>query len=357
MAPFEPADEQLGSWRDLENKFARPGLLLGNGASIAVADSFGYSSIYEKAKDPELDNPLSPDDVEVFDALGTTDFEQVLNALAISRMVCRQAGHDDSALGERYERIRRALLDAVKSVHPTYEEVGPKVVQCFQQVLAEFSAIFTTNYDLLLYWSIVQPPMVDRFGDFFWNSIDDLDFSPTNTELWFGRIPIYYLHGGLFIHQLPEAKTVKARGTERPGEPWGTYTPLLYLDVSYRNSEFPLFVTEGDSGQKKQAIARSDYLSFAYQRFANFGGPLVVFGHRLGSQDEHLVEAIRSWIRTAGKFRRVALAISIHAQEPDEIIVEKNRIAKSLDGASITFFDAGTFPLAECSKSKSLGSH
>lgn len=177
--------------------------------------------------------------------------------------------------------------------------------------------------------------LVDRFGDFFWNSREDLDFSPTNTDLWYERIPVYYLHGALFIHQLPDGKTVKARGTERPGDPWGTYTPLLHVDFDYRDSEFPLFVTEGNANQKAQAISRSDYLNFAYQQFAAFDGPLVAYGQRLGSRDQHLVDAIRSWVKRAGKYHRVEVAISVYSQDPDEILVEKQRIAESLEGATV----------------------
>jgi hypothetical protein len=86
------------------------------------------------------------------------------------------------------------------------------------------------------------------------------------------------------------------------------WQPGANLLESFQNQDptggwFPLFVSEGLSRDKMRAIARSDYLSFAYQAFVVHRGPLVVFGHSLGVQDQHLANALKA------ERRRVAVSV------------------------------------------------
>lgn len=80
-----------------------------------------------------------------------------------------------------------------------------------------------------------------------------------------------------------------------------------------------------------------------------------MYGHRFGNQDGHLIEAIRSWINTAGTDRTVSIAVSIHAQDADQVITEKDRIGGLFDGAAVSFFQSRTFPIAGCIPRSPLG--
>src|SRR6266545_3954843 len=100
---------RLLDWETIQDR-GWNSLLAGNGASLAVWPGFGYGSLLERA-------PLSTADDELFDALGTANFESALDALRVSRVVCRQAGHDDSEISARYRGIRRALIKSIRDTH------------------------------------------------------------------------------------------------------------------------------------------------------------------------------------------------------------------------------------------------
>jgi hypothetical protein len=113
----DPDGPDLLSWSDTQNLCDWTGLLIGNGASIAFWDDFAYTSIYERARDIGSDHPLRDDDVRVFDAFETTNFEQVLAALNTSTRVLSSLGYTTDFVQERYESIQEALFDAIHSVH------------------------------------------------------------------------------------------------------------------------------------------------------------------------------------------------------------------------------------------------
>lgn len=88
------------------------------------------------------------------------------------------------------------------------------------------------------------------------------------------------------------------------------------------------------------SIYRSDYLSFAYQQFAQHSGPLVVFGSSLDvNHDDHLVKAMSRWIG-----RSIAISVYPSTSERD-IVVFKADLQRRLPDASLYFFDSTTAPL------------
>ena len=68
-------------------------------------DDFAYDSIFERSRSASVDKPLTPDDLSVFDAFATTNFEQVLAALKTSRTVMSALGKDAAFIKDRYESI------------------------------------------------------------------------------------------------------------------------------------------------------------------------------------------------------------------------------------------------------------
>ena len=110
-----------------------------------------------------------------------------------------------------------------------------------------------------------------------------------------------------------------------------------FLSEPSNEDWLPLFVTEGDSDSKRRAIARSEYLSFAYRSLVDHEGPLVVLGHSLSDQDAHLVDALNKTKRE--------LAIGILVQSDGHIASEKARFTGQLPWHRLSFFDASTHPL------------
>jgi len=119
-----------------------------------------------------------------------------------------------------------------------------------RDVLLEFDTVYTTNYDLLVYWAVMTDRPSD-FRDFFWGP--DASFDPDDVSTAAGVTRILYLHGALHLYTLADGGTAKLTAGGRN----------LLSKRSARTSTVPLFVCEGHSRDKRIAIARSDYLSFA----------------------------------------------------------------------------------------------
>ena len=115
---------------------------------------------------------------------------------------------------------------------------------------------------------------------------------------------------------------------------------LDQFEGHYSDEESPLLISEGESADKLASITSSDYLSFAHQMFTSHDGGLVVFGHSLSDQDEHLVRPMRSW-------RGNPVAISMLPDEDlEKIVREQDRFKSRLSPMKdIVFFDATTHPL------------
>jgi hypothetical protein len=319
-------DSKLFDWRDLDERHGWSGLLLGNGASRGVWDDFKYQSLYEMARSERVEHRLTGADEEIFEEMGTTNFEQVLAGLAVSRVVCRALGIDASRIEERYHSIQRALFEAVSAVHVPWAPDNTEVYIRVRGALLPYEYVYSTNYDLILYWSVMSDAGTG-FKDYFWGDVFDI----TEVEIWGKVTKLLYLHGGIHLARLPSGRTYKRKG--------GAAGNLLdSLEFSEPDGGVPLFITEGNSTDKLSSIYRSDYLAFAYQQFSRHDGPLVVFGQSLGNSDQHLIDAMRRW----GNRR---IAVSVYQTDANEIIEYKAKLRRRLPDAELLYFDSTTHPL------------
>jgi Domain of unknown function (DUF4917) len=114
-------DASLPSWdrvkRDLPGEYL--GLLLGNGASIALWDGFSYRQLHELACDERRQFHLTPEDREIFDNFGEGgNFESVLSGLWTAKTIGEILGNRDThRIWERYESIKRSLFQAINDLH------------------------------------------------------------------------------------------------------------------------------------------------------------------------------------------------------------------------------------------------
>jgi hypothetical protein len=334
-------DEKLLPWPELKKELglSDTGILLGNGFSCAVWDKFKEPSLYKKACDHQSEHPLSKEDKDLFNKdLKTTSFERVLLALSTARMINKRLNQDYSFIQERYESIKSALGYAVRSVHiPWTNATGSGVLNKIRKELLNYPFVYTTNYDLLIYWAVMSEDKGKGFKDYFFKSDDDNYFDISNTEI--RKDPatkILYLHGGLHLERSTSGKTIKRKYEEN--------TNLLDSfgqKLSGRQEEtVPLLIAEGDAEDKLKSIYSSDYLSFTYAQFAQHKGALVVFEHSLEDSDQHILDAIKR-----AKPSRIAISIS-SKKSPQEIIYRKAELRKKLDQPSkLDFFEAETHPL------------
>lgn len=313
----------LEHWGDLATE-DWPNLLVGNGLSVAVSPTFAYTSLYDVA---ELDS----EEQALFRALGTTNFELVLDHLRSTKVVCEQLHGSSEDVEARYDSIRERLLAAVDEHHAGWEDVPTATLQRIRDGLRGHRRVWTTSYDLIPYWAIMSstPPgagFADAFSHGTFDPVAAEPNQPDTTQLWWS-------HGALHLYRLHDGSTVKQQ-----------YTPganlLALLRNGFDGADTPMFVSEGTSVDKLRVIRGSDYLNYAYNELARTEGGLVVFGQRLGQEvEQHVISAIG---RQPGR----AIAYGIHAADQGSADLEKARITYLLPNAELRFYDSRTHPLA-----------
>ena len=180
-----------------------PHLLLGNGFSRACRDDiFAYSALFDRADF----NQLSPRARHAFDLLQTTDFERVMLALRDAARLVGLYLPGQPCVGRQLQEdadgLREVLVQAVADNHPEFPaQISDSSYASCRRFLARFDRIYTLNYDLLLYWALMQSeiqPTV-RSDDGFRAP------GPGQHETYVTWEPgrhgqkVYYLHGALHI--------------------------------------------------------------------------------------------------------------------------------------------------------------
>ena len=335
-------------------RYRKRHLLLGNGFSIGCrADIFHYASLYGKA-----DFSAAPEVQSVFDAYDTQDFEIVIRALEsaakILSLYVPQSEAGKAKMLEHAALLKEILVTTVSGNHPNLpSEIRDDEFWACRKFLRNFLSgekkghVFTLNYDLLLYWSVMHDdnPFEDvpdlSKNDSFGNDEDepDADYVVWQGETAAHSANIHYLHGAL--HLFDAGSELQKYTWVRKGDP--------LVDQSREalaQNKFPLFVAEGTSRQKKAKIRHNAYL---YQCFkvltanANIGTHcFFVFGHSLADSDDHI-------LRRLGKGSFKTLYVSLYGDPNGDanknIIARANALAamrherKPLE---VIFFDAAS---------------
>ncbi len=320
-------DGTLVDWRDIATSYRWDTLLLGNGMSINVWEPFGYRKLYDRAKLGDL----SAQDRKLFSS--TPNFERVLADLLTAIRVSDAVGLDTKPLLERYRKIQRALVQAVREVHIKLSRVPLSTRRGISDTMEGFEWVFTTSYDLLVYWAMAAggfEPFMDHF-----RYRGRCEFDPERASVPPDKVPVYFLHGALHL---------VAGGT---GAAW----KLVQTDLDSILAQFgkpikgdartrPLLVTEGSSKDKLAAIEDNAYLSHALDRLRERDLPLVAFGSSLSEHDSHLAEAL-----SENPDRPVAL--SMLPAPKKELLARQVDISGRLEANPLLFFDATSHPLGD----------
>lgn len=155
----------------LKKKNRAMSLLLGNGFSMSYdINIFSYNALYTflTSQEDELLNKL-------FGVIKTKNFELIMQQLDMTIALLEAFG-SDPALQEQIrsasQRLKNALLKSVKELHPEHvykmpEEKSTACANFLRLFLESGGNIYTTNYDLLLYWVLMRQGVanpVDGFG-------------------------------------------------------------------------------------------------------------------------------------------------------------------------------------------------
>src|SRR4051812_25022145 len=267
-------------------------LLLGNGFSIALRpDIFTYGSLYDNA-----DFSKSPHIPKIFDALKTRDFELVIRSLEDTAIVLGIYDPKLSSTASRVQSdaaaIKDALVSAIAKRHPDrpYDVTNKQYASC-RTFLSTFDHIFTLNYDVLLYWALMQDEVDDRNlspDDGFRHPEADPNL-PYVSWQQSQSATVHYLHGALHLFD---------QQTEIIKYTWSKTDKAIVDQVrsALDEGKYPLFVAEGTSESKMDRIMHSAYLHKALRSFESCSAPqqnaIVIFGHSLAENDAHVLKCI-----------------------------------------------------------------
>ena len=323
-------DENLFEWDELSSQDWK-NLLIGNGFSINIWEKFGYGKLYDLAKSDVVDAPLSEKEIALFDHLGSSNFEDVLRILYHAKIVDEQLGNpQEKEIESLYVNTKNALASAV-----SYAHIPPNSISALEinNQLRPYKNVFSTNYDLIPYWSIMDSDTW-RFKDFFWGEGSCFDISDTDVNV--DKTKIHYLHGAIHLVELSSGKTKKltANGLSRLSD---------LFDLAHPE-QFPLFISEGSSDWKLSRIKRSDYLRFCYEKLGKIKGGLVVLGHSLHKDyDQHIIDTVNDSDAT-----RIAIGVWPHQSKKD-VVSFKARLTRDLGRKELHFFNSETHPLGAMS--------
>ncbi|MCU1222383.1 MAG: hypothetical protein JWQ42_476 [Edaphobacter sp.] len=248
-------------------------------------------------------------------------------------------------LKDGIDQIKQALVSAIAQTHlATPDAVSEESRQICIDFLRPYKNVFTTNYDLLLYWVSMQGISTKQlnFEDGFRSSVDD----PTADYVVFSdhlgsKSGLFYLHGALHLFE---------QNGETKKHSWKRSQVTITENVieSLKKESFPLFVSEGDSTKKLETIQKSGYLSYCFQKLQRLGSTLVVCGSALGESDEHILRAIGDadyetvWLGVYGDHlsdaakRMEVIAVKLQDRR------KKNKNGKPLE---VQYYDVRTAPI------------
>ncbi len=320
-------DGSLVSWEEVAAAAEWQGLLLGNGLSVNVWPNFVYDSLFDHAQDG---GGLTVEDRALFQ--DTPNFERVLADLNVAIRICDIVGIDTSLLYARYRSIQLALGHAIREVHVQRSQIPDATLKTIRGVLEKFEWVFTTSYDLLVYWAMGYEGHFKPFVDCLrWAK--RCEFDPNRADVLVGEIPVYFLHGALHLVVGGSGITWKLRNTQIR-----TLLDQFGQPTEGDPQARALLVTEGSSQDKLRAIEGNDYLTHALARLRECDLPMVIFGSSLSEQDRHLADALN-------EHPERPIAFSMCPGPKRDLAIRQADIYGRLEAERLVFFDATSHPL------------
>lgn len=298
-------------------------LLLGNGFSMAYDhEIFSYTALHDfitNLHDQNLDTILG--------VIETKNFEVIMQQLDnFSALIEAFGGEPElrAKIDEASAKLKNSLLDAVKSLHPEHvftipEEQSVACSNFLNIFLNSGGKIFSTNYDLLLYWVLLRNSAIEHF-DGFGRELKNPDEVAKGegrewSELIWGKHKdkqnVFYVHGALPFFD---------NGVEIIKEEYDSSHYLLE-NISDRmdSGEYPVFVTAGNGREKLSHIMHNHYLSWCYDKLCSMEGSLVTFGFNFGPSDGHIIEAINKAAQGGRNIHPKLLSIYIGVYNEDDL--------------------------------------
>lgn len=290
------------------NRNRKINLLMGNGFSASYdANIFSYNKLANFIKEIGSINAKL-----LFDIFDTSNFELIMEQLEITLRISEKFGANEDFIENvkaSTEELKNSLIDAVSGLHPeqVFEMSESKSKNCkdfFKFFTRTKGELFTTNYDLLMYWVLMRNEDIKEFVS------DGFGGNDFEGILWGNNKEsqnIHFLHGALQIFD---------NGIEIEKETYnGKNYVLDNIKKRIKNNEYPVFVTSGNGDDKLKQIKHNSYLSFCYDKLCEVEGSLITFGFRFGDSDDHIIQAIN---KATSDFKLFSIFIGYYSDEDRE---------------------------------------
>jgi hypothetical protein len=313
---------ELKEWHEIKSEYTDT-LIIGNGASAAISKYFQYNNLYEHGREH---GHLNSSAQKVFDQFTkkSRDFEGVLYRLWQADFINQKfelVESERKKVRKAYTDVRRALINTVKEIHPSQAKCGEERLTNIGRFMAQFSTVFSLNYDLIIYWALLNAKKVND-----WKYSDGFTEDPTHQssksipkrlfdfqfsgEPKLGQTKIFYPHGNLALYQTKGGEESKLMDD----------TDGLLNSITKRwsdNDGQPIFVCEGSAEDKISTITKSPYLSHVFQQaLPSSKESITIYGWSLGEQDSHILKQLA----LTGCKRA---AVSIYSAEKSEQQLDK----------------------------------
>ena len=334
---FREALENADAFNSQNKDYKGTNVLLANGFSIdCCKDIFTYKKLFDTAN-------FYQEIKDVFNEFNTFDFEKVIKKLDDTSKIVNIYNSDSSIskkLTNDANKIKNELVKVISKKHPEHQHKIPDYKFCSAyKFLSNFENIYTLNYDMLLYWTLMYKERCDAI-------LNALNIADLSIMDGFGRLPqkeeltwyktskqnIFYLHGALHIFD-DDYDIIKAETT---------FEDNLMDTIKERlnNNQYPLIVAEGSSNEKLSKISHNKYLQNALDNLRYIKGNLFIHGHSLDDNDKHIINIINN----AWNLKQIFISVF----EPENNFEEIQQKALSLfvdtkkDSKKIFFYDAKT---------------
>lgn len=271
-------------------------LLLGNGFSMSYDSGiFSYNALSKFLE--TLDNDILQ---KLFQIIKTSNFELLMEQLDNVAQIAEVFGAEEKVVQDIRNAtvtLKESLIEAIKELHPEHvfsvpEEKSEACAAFLNTFLSREGHVFTTNYDLLLYWVLMRNEIENAIDGFGRDAEESDDWIPEDerqySELRWGKYKsiqtIHYLHAALQLFDT---------GVEVIKEEYTSEHYLLdNIKARMAKKEYPIFVTAGNGFEKLSHIVHNKYLANCYESLSSISGSLVCYGFGFGNYDDHIIAAI-----------------------------------------------------------------
>jgi hypothetical protein len=193
-------------------------------------------------------------------------------------------------LQEINNQFKVTFQTAITTLHPEKQTIvnvdkKQKCKQWLSNITNEFEKrIFTLNFDLLLYWTLLQEinnedvkaKVRDNFQD---KEGDKCYFNDSN-----GSKSLIFLHGALHLFHDKSGTFKTIYNAE--------HCLIEGIIANIKSNHYPLCIINGTSEQKLSDINNNYYLRTCLKNLSTIKGNLVTYGWSWSEHDKHIIDAI-----------------------------------------------------------------